>query len=57
MKRRGYYRGIPIYFSEYENEIWGRNGFYDALLSVMLWIDIEIFEEEDFPIWLEDKEG
>lgn len=55
--KKGYYRGIPIWV-EFENslgaEIEGRNWFYDILVNIALWIDVEILMVDGFDVWVED---
>ncbi len=51
--KKAYYRSIPAYFNLETNEIKGRNWFYNILISINLWIDINIIEVEEFPIMVE----
>lgn len=47
------YRNIPCYYDIDTGDIKGRSIFYDLLLDCMIWIDINLFEVEEFPIWVE----
>jgi hypothetical protein len=55
-KRNASYRGIPCWFNPINDELKGKNKLYEFLLVIMLWIDINIFEVEEFPIWVEVDE-
>lgn len=48
------YRGIPCLFDENTGEMKDINLFYSFLIDIAMWIDINIFEVEEFPIWIED---
>lgn len=60
--KRAHYRKIPIYYDPCTNEVTGRNWFYDILLGLMLWIDVNIIfqyfypDSEGFPLWVEMDE-
>ena len=47
------YRGIPCWYNKFNEEIKGKNLFYDILIDIAIWIDINIIEVEEFPIWIE----
>jgi len=55
--KKAYYRGIPIYYNPCNEDIKGRNWFYDILVDIMLWLDVNIlfmFNHDDgFRIWME----
>lgn len=51
---RAYYRGIPAYYNLDTDEIIGRNWIYDKLILVNIWVDVELFGIEEFPIYIED---
>jgi len=53
--KNAYYRRIPCFFNENTSELTGRNKFYSFLLDCMIWIDIHVFNEEGFPIWVEQE--
>jgi len=36
---KGSYWGIPIYFNPENNEVKGRNWFFDFLISIVVWVD------------------
>ncbi len=52
--KRAYYRSIPCYFNPLTNEIMGRNWFWDILIDVNLWIDVDLLGLEDLTIWIEE---
>lgn len=52
--KKAYYRRIPAYYNEETNELRGRNWFYDKLIDINIWIDINIIELDGFPIIVED---
>lgn len=55
--KKGFYRGIPVWVNvenSYSAEIRGRNWFYDKLVNIMVWIDVEIIMVDGFDIWIED---
>ncbi len=54
MNKKAYYRKIPIYFNPENNQITGRNWFYEILLNINIWIDIKIVGIEEFPILMEE---
>jgi len=51
--KNAHYRNIPAYFNVEESSIEGRNWFYDILIDINLWIDVNLFGVEDFPIWID----
>ena len=53
MNRNARYRGIPCWYDPITDAITGKNKFYDFLISVMIWIDFNVFLEEELPIWVE----
>lgn len=52
--RKAYYRWIPAYFDLTTNKLMGRNGFYDILLNISIWIDLNILNVEEIPVWFEE---
>ena len=52
--RKAYYRWIPCYYDPMTEELEGRNWFYDFLLDIVLWVDIQVFIVDYFPIYIED---
>ena len=54
--KKARYRGIPAYFDVFTGELKGRNWFYDLLIDVNVWLDVNIFLVEEFPIWIEEDE-
>ena len=55
-KRKARYRGIPCYWNPVNDEIVGRNWFYDKLIDIMIWIDLVIIDVDEFPLWVEIDE-
>lgn len=53
-KRNARYRFIPCWWNPATDEITGKNWFYDFLIDVMLWIDINIVQVDEFPLWVEE---
>lgn len=53
MKRKAHYRAIPAWFDESTGELEGRNWFYEILIEINVWLDVNVFDVEDFPIWVE----
>ena len=53
MTKNARYRGIPCRYDNVSEEIEGNNWFYDILIEIMIWIDININQIEEFPIWVE----
>ena len=45
---------IPIWYKEETEEIVGRNWFYDLILDIVVWIDVEIIRIESFDILVEE---
>jgi len=55
-KRKAYYRIIPCYYNPINDELWGRNWFWDFVLGIVLWVDVNILEVEGFSIHIEKDE-
>lgn len=53
-KRKAFYRGIPCYYNPCNDMLWGRNWLYEILLNVTIWIDINVVNIDEFPIWIEE---
>ncbi len=53
--KKAYYRSIPAYFSLETNELKGRNWFYNILININLWVDVNIIQIEEFPIMMEEE--
>jgi hypothetical protein len=53
--KKAYYRRIPAYFDPETNEIMGRNKFYDILIDINIWIDFQILNLEELPVWIEEN--
>lgn len=56
MNKKAYYRGIPCYFDPETNTLEGRNRFYNWLVGINIYIDFEILELEELPIYIENDE-
>lgn len=48
------FHGIPCWFNEHSGELHGRNWFYDIFVVFNLWLDVHVFDVEDFQIWVDD---
>jgi len=48
------YRHIPCIYNQFTDEIKGINKFCDFLLSIALWIDINIIKVDGFKLEVED---
>ena len=55
MIRNARYRGIPCWFDLETEELIGKNWFYDFLVDINVWLDINVFDVEEFPIWIEEE--
>ena len=53
-KLKAKYRFIPCIYNQLDDELHGANEFLDLLLSAVLWIDVNVFMVERFPLWVED---
>lgn len=53
MIKKGHYRGVPIFMDLTTGEVEGRNWFYDILVDINLFIDTEVLQLEELPIWME----
>lgn len=56
MFKKAYYHGVPCMFNEVTKEIYGRNWFYDILVQLNIWLDVNVFEVEGFEIYIEKDE-
>jgi len=54
--KRATYRGIPCYYNEEEYDLLDINRFYGTLISIALFIDIEVLKVEGFNIWIETED-
>ena len=52
--KKARYRGIPCYFDESSGDLEGRNLFYDILVHINVWIDVNIACVESFEIEIEE---
>jgi hypothetical protein len=53
MIKKAKYRNIPCLYNNVNDELIGTNWFYNILLDIIIWIDINIFQIEEFPLWIE----
>lgn len=53
MKRKAKYRGIPCWLDTVTDELTGRNRFYDILVDIVLWFDINVLALKELRIWVE----
>ncbi len=56
MQRKARYRAIPCWFDTTTDELTGRNWFYDILVDINIWFDLNILELDELPIWVEVDE-
>jgi hypothetical protein len=54
MFKRATYHDIPCWFNQKTGELHGRNWFYDLIVEFNLWLDVHVFEVDEFQIWIED---
>lgn len=54
--KKAFYRGIPCYFDIMTSEIKGRDFITDVLLQIMIWMDVNVFQVDGFPIEIEDED-
>lgn len=47
------YRGIPCWYNPINEEVKGKNWFYDSLISFLIWFDINVLQVEEFQLWVE----
>ena len=52
--KKAYYRKIPCYYNPDTHELQGRNWFFDMLIDINIFIDFEILDLEELPIWVEE---
>lgn len=50
------YRGWPCWYDPIDSEIIGKNWFYSIMIDINIWLDVEIFQVEAFPIEIEDED-
>ena len=55
-KRNAKYRAIPCWYNPLTDELKGKNWFYEILLWVVIWIDVNLVEVDEFPLWVEMDE-
>ena len=48
------YAGIPCYFNLETSEIAGRNVFYNILIDIILWIDVNVACVDCFKVDIEE---
>ena len=53
--KNAYYRKIPCYFDDKTSELIGRNVYWELLLQMTLWFDVQIINIEEFPIYIEEE--
>lgn len=55
--KNAYYRETPAFYNLKTDDLIGRNWFWDIVIDVEIWIDINIFNIEYFPIWVDTKDN
>ena len=53
MIRTAKYHGCKCYFDDETNELQGRNWLWDWLVSINLWLDLNVFGLEELPVWID----
>lgn len=56
MIKKGHYHNIPIFIDLSTGEIEGRNTLYDIAVDIMIFVDTEILQVEEFAIWIEEDD-
>lgn len=54
--KKAYYRSIPAWYDESTQEIKGRNWVCDILIDINIWLDVNVFMVDEFPIYIKDDE-
>ena len=54
--RNASYRGIPCWYNPVNDELKGKNWFYDFIVSLNIWFDFHVLRMEGLPIWVEVDE-
>jgi|APSaa5957512576_1039674.scaffolds.fasta_scaffold15140_2 hypothetical protein len=52
--KNAHYRGIPCYYDINSGDLQGRNWYWDILVEIVVWWDVEIIEVDSFPIWIDE---
>lgn len=47
------YRGIPCWYNPVNDQLKGKNKFYELLIRLNIWFDCNIFDVDEFPLWIE----
>ena len=55
-KRNSSYRGIPCWYNPITDEIKGKNWFYDQLVSIFSWFDLNVLSLDAIPLWVDVDE-
>ena len=55
-KRNSSYRGIPCWYNPITDEIKGKNWFYDQLVSIFSWFDLNVLALDAIPLWVDVDE-
>lgn len=53
MKKNARYRSIPCWFDPSTGDLEGKNWLYSLLVDINIWLDINVFMVEEFPLWVE----
>lgn len=53
--KKATYRSIPCFFNTETGDIKGQNKFYDLMLDIMIWLDVNVFEVDGFPVFVEKE--
>ncbi len=53
MMKNASYRGIPCWYNPINEEVRGKNWFYDNLISILILVDVYLLQVEEFKLWVE----
>lgn len=53
MRRNARYKRIPCWYDPVTDLLAGKNWFYDILVEIGIWYDVNIRQVEEFDIWVE----
>lgn len=48
------YYFIPCWYNSLIDEISGKNKFWDVLLDIAIWYDVDVLQKQEFSLWVED---
>lgn len=51
--RNATYHRIPCFYNPINDELKGKNKFFDVFVSLFIWIDFNVRMLDELPIWVE----